>query len=66
MIGKILNIIRVGIRTLDAPRPPRRGLARDLLRLHLGGPPGVGDQVLETLLLRDPPRQGCRSDKRKL
>jgi hypothetical protein len=48
MIGKFLN-------RKSAGRQPPQGLARDLLRLQMAGPPGAGDLALGTLLLRDPP-----------
>lgn len=48
MIGKYLNRKTVG-------QQPPQGLAQDLLKLQLGGPPGAGDLALATLLLSDPP-----------
>jgi hypothetical protein len=55
MFRNFLNHIRIGLRAIQAPRTPPQGLALDLLKLQVGGPPGSGDQVLWTLLLRDPP-----------
>lgn len=50
-------------RTRPATEPPQ-DLSRSLLKLLVGGPACSGDQVLQILLLRDPPggsRKGrCR------
>ncbi len=58
MIREFLKRIRIaGTAPGTPPGRPAQGLARDLLKLQMGGPPGAGDQALGILLLRDPPQQ---------